>query len=338
MKIIVVGPRNLFSKTESGGIEIYTKNLYHEILKINQVFEVIIYNLSNNHQENDFIYEGLFIKNIYIDKIFPKIFEKYIFSFIVFYKTIFSKFNIIHFHGLSVCWFVPFYRIIRRNVFYTNHSNDFLFKKNLPRYVFSNILKFFSKFSNITLSHSNHYQHSNYILPIVSADLDIINPKIQKLKKKYILFGGRFTKDKGAQRFLNFALLFPDIQFYICGSLTKSEFKFSENVSYLGNFKQDEFFYLIKNSLAVISPSHHEQMDMVFHESIKLKVKVIASNIDAHKFKNQNVLIIDFHKININKVVSFLNKPAYSNYKHNIVGFEFLAKKYINIYEDFYKK
>lgn len=339
MKILVIGSRDIIDNI--GGIEIYLKSLYNQILLKKPNYEVSIFQVSyvkkKNIKNEKFKHEYIYVNK----KIIPSFLHKLFYSYIVFFKTFFTSYNIIHINGLSCAILIPIYKIFRKNVVYTNHSNDFLFKSNYLKFIFFNFLKFCSSFANLTLSHDKNYKtKNNILLNVVSNSLfiKIKKPRI-KLAKKYIMFGGRFSKDKGAERFLRLSKIFPEEKFYIIGSMPLQNYVLPNNVSFLGKFNQDEFLYMLKNAFALVSPSYHESMDMTFLEAVNLKTKVIASRIDAHeRISSPNILLIDFEKINKLEILDFFKLNSDSDFKNDIISFNELSKKYIAFYENFNKK
>lgn len=286
----------------------------------------------------------IFFYNRYIyinNRIIPNIFQKFVYSCLVFLKSIFIHYDIIHIHGLSSSYWIPFYRLIRKKVIYTNHSNDFNYKSNYIKYYVAKFLKYCTYFANFTFSHDNKYKskkHKQLNVIDTTHSIKLIKPNIV-LPKEFFMYGGRFTQEKGAYRFLNMSKLFQDKLFFIVGSINLKEFVLPENVKYLGQFQHKEFLYILRSATALISPSYHESMDLTFMEAIKLNVKIIASRIDAHeRFRSSNVLFSDFEDININEINSFITNKTIENDTPYLTNFNEISKEYIKIYENFYKR
>lgn len=111
--------------------------------------------------------------------------------------------------------------------------------------------------------------------------IDIPQYDEKKDGKKYVLYFGRLSEEKGIKTLIDVCRNLPDIQFVFVGSGPLSdEVKKIRNIEYIGFQQGDALWNLIANAQFCVCPSEwNEVFGLTIGESIALGTPVVASNI-----------------------------------------------------------
>jgi glycosyltransferase involved in cell wall biosynthesis len=154
--------------------------------------------------------------------------------------------------------------------------------------------------------------------------------KIDCSNKKYFLFVGRLTREKGFDEFLKLAKALPAVNFVAVGPLECNDILSSDNIEFLGPQTRDEVFSRISNCTALLFLSRlYEGMPMSIIEAFSLGKPVIARNHGAMSsmIKDQfnGLLYTNFHELEEQvqylqgnpQQVKMLGENAYETYLEN---------------------
>jgi glycosyltransferase involved in cell wall biosynthesis len=154
---------------------------------------------------------------------------------------------------------------------------------------------------------------------IVIPNFVINNFKEKSLKKEYVLYFGRLSREKGLMKVLP-CFEKMKIPLYIIGDgLEKSKINQSEFIKYLGPKYNEELFTYIKNAKFVIQPSNgYENCPMAVLESLMCGTPVIVPFHSGFKElieDGKNGYYLDFNKENFEKKI----KNWFNNYDENLI-------------------
>lgn len=107
------------------------------------------------------------------------------------------------------------------------------------------------------------------------------NEKINFVKKNYVLYFGRLSRQKGLKTFIEACKLLPDIRFVVAGAgEMEEELKGIDNINFVGFKTSNELKTLIGEALFSVCPSEcYENCSMSVLESQMFGTPVIGANI-----------------------------------------------------------
>lgn len=111
--------------------------------------------------------------------------------------------------------------------------------------------------------------------------IDIPEYKKKPIDKKYVLYFGRLSEEKGVSTLLEVCKALPDIPFVFAGTGPMTEtVKAVGNINYIGFQKGDALWNLIENTSLCVCPSEwYEVFGLTIGEAMALGTPVVASNI-----------------------------------------------------------
>ena len=205
-------------------------------------------------------------------------------------------------------------------VFFQNESNKLFFVKN-------NIIKTKTRLIPGSGVNINKYNFAEY--PSQS----------EKIK---LLFIGRIMKAKGINELLESAKRikqkYPGVEFDIIGSSKEENYaplleklKTNNIINYHG--RQDDVYSFIKNSHAIINPSHHEGMSNVLLESASTGRPILASDIPGcRETFDEGVSGLGFEVKNVDSlvetIIKFIELPYEEKKKMGLAGRRKMEKEF----------
>lgn len=111
--------------------------------------------------------------------------------------------------------------------------------------------------------------------------IDIPEYERKKDDKKYVLYFGRLSEEKGIKTLIDVCKALPEVSFVFVGTGPMSdEVKSISNIEYKGFQKEDDLWNLIANAQFCVCPSEwNEVFGLTIGEAMALGTPVIASNI-----------------------------------------------------------
>ena len=305
MEIVVIGCRGF--PEVSGGIEKHCEELYSRIAGRTSC-QILVLTIAKYQKYNS--WKGIRFKNILT--IGTSYVEKVLYGLLSTLYVCWKRPDIVHYQGLNCAIFIPLAKCFGLKVIYTQHSRDYLYPKWGK--VAKKILKLAEKNAmqadivvavskTIAASLEREYSQNNirFIANGVNFDSFAVGSGLDEEfftryglnRKKFILFVGRITPEKGIEILLKaYELSKIDHKLVIVGEFNKDdtyankilkECAGSENIVITGSLYRDDLFALYVHCGLFVLPSFFEGLPIVLLEAISCGCQILASDISANK-------------------------------------------------------
>lgn len=191
-----------------------------------------------------------------------------------------------------------------KNTFFNKYFDDSYLKSILLFFYNKKYLKYLKK-SDVSIIVLNQFQ-KNFLQLNGFSEKDIhiqfnflkVNDSIEKKRQdKYLLYAGRISKEKGINFLSKVFSALDNIDYTLLiageGPMLKElseEYKLNSNIEFLGTIPNDEVLGYIKNSIAVINPTHliEGQPTVLTEASMMEKVSIFPDNKSIKEFFPEN--------------------------------------------------
>lgn len=361
MRVFVFGTRGF--PGVQGGVEKHCENLYP---LISSQFEFTVFRRKPYMKNNT---NNFHIKFIDLPSTKIKGFEAFIHSFLCAVFCIIKRPSLIHIHNIGPGMFIPLLKTFRLKVILTYHSPNYEHKKwNL----FSrNILKL-SEYLAIKWADKiifvNQFQMRSFNLEIqnksiyIPNGINIVPPNLKTnyihsiglTSKKYILFVGRITQEKGIDYLIDAFELSKVLTYKLVlaggidhysnyAKLIEQKAKKASNIIMTGYVDGDDLRQLYSHAKLFILPSHNEGFPLVLLEAMNYNLDILASDIPANKLiclNNHNYFKTgdknDLAQHIQQKVKEQNQKQEYSTILNNF-SWDYVAKETEKVFTSFLK-
>jgi starch synthase len=299
-KLFVVGVRGFLNM--QGGIETHCENLYINIQKITNNFEITIL-CSRKPKYNH--YKG--INFIYIPTFKNKFLEKPLYSFLSTLYILKNKPTIVHFHGLNSTMFLFILKIFKFKIIFTHHSLDYNYLKwgKIAKFILKLNEKIAINYADKIIAISNNiknYLENFYAKKIYYIPNGVVIPRkiksddyIKSLgleKNKYIIAVGRFVEEKGFHDLIQaYNKLNTNIKLVLVGDADhetnysrklKNLAKNSNNIILTGFIKGKKLGQIYSYAKLFVMPSYYEGLPIALLEAMSYNLDILVSNIPAN--------------------------------------------------------
>jgi len=305
MKVFVIGSRGF--PNALGGIEKHCEELYSRLSEYPEM-DIYVFAMKKYTPNKHKTWHQ--IKFIYIDSINIKGIEKLYYGIKSTILAIFMRPDIVHYQGLNCAIYIPLARLFGLKVVYTQHSMDY----NYPTW--SRFAKYVLRMSEKSALYANQLisvstsiykhlkQYTNNVVIIkngVSFQTETPSTKVTQFilniyhikADHYILFVGRFTKEKAIEDLLNaYAGMDISYKLVIVGDvdhnnsysrMIKQKIMETPNVIWTGFIYGETLQVILMNTHMFILPSKFEGTPLVLLEAMSYGVKILASNISSNR-------------------------------------------------------
>lgn len=307
MKIAFIGQKGI--PAQWGGVEFHVDELSKRLKK--RGHEVSVYVRDWYTPKNIVEYEG--IRLIHTPTIKTKHLDAFIHSFASSIHSIFSKFDIVHYHALGPSFFSWIPRIANKKIVVTIHSLDWQSGKwgGIARGFLMFCEKcalYFPQTTIVVSKTQREYFESKYNKKVVyipngvnipqPVSAQIITERYGLKGKDYILSMGRLVPEKRVEwiieAFNNLCLQISgkEIKLVVAGGsgatdeyvdLLKEKAGGNERIVFIGYVKGKEKEELLSNAKVFIIPSCLEGLPIALLEAMSYGLICLASDIEPHK-------------------------------------------------------
>ena len=350
MKVAMVGHKKVPSR--AGGIEIVVEELSKRLVKRNH--EIFVYNRGTNKERE---YEGIKLVSVPTVNI-PGI-SAYIYSFIATIKSLFGKYDILHFHAEGPCVFLLLPHIFKKKIVVTIHGLDWQrakwkgIAKKIIRHGEKCAVKYADEIivlsKNVQKYFKETYNRDTIFIPngvnkSIIKKPNIILKKYNLIGEDYILFLARIVPEKGVHYLIDaYNNLNTDKKLVIAGGSGDADeyFKYIEekantnkNIIMTGFVEGEELEELFSNCYVYCLPSDLEGMPISLLEAMSYGRRCIVSNIEENVqvIRDDNtgeIYAETFEKGNANNLTSVLSKCLNNSFKYSN---EEISKYILNTY------
>lgn len=352
-KLFILNVTKRFELNIHGGVENVVDTLCSKLTKYNIISDVFTIKINQTKKKKYKIFSSQ--RNFEIFST-PISFN----SLLKFYK-ISKNYNFLIFH---FPW--PFMDILSllvpgRKIVILYHAD--IIQKNLMYYIYLPFKLLFFYRSNKIICSSEEIVKSNKFLLNYKSKIKIIpfginqkiiscnNLKYSKFKfYKYFIFVGNLREYKGLIFLIDTFKYLPNCKLVIVGDgilkdRIKKKIKSSNNIFYIGNLENDDKFFLIKNSIALILPSldRREAFGISLMEAASLGVPMISTKLGTGTtFINRDgftgYVVLPKDRLNLKKAILNLQNDKKTRDRFSINAFLrykkfFSEKKMLNSYQ-----
>ena len=352
-KNIIFCSTEFVTSSDYGGLAIFLDKFLKN-LKKNYNVHLIVTSKNDNIRK----YKGIFIYNVNIDKLYLKIFKKYLLPlFFIFQSFLINKKINQLINTIKNISFVHFSNYQCLSLFYNNKlpsitrlssletlwskKDFFSFKKFLERYALSKTDLILSPSKFLISELKKNYNLKSYYLPPL---IEKIPSKVMDNNKKIIITFGSISPGKGShtiEEIIHQLLsVHKNIHYYWVGNVDKkfyssnlsfkkklqSKTKFHNRIHIIDKLNRNKLFKLINKSEIVILPSLRDNSPNACLEALSMNKIVIARNNSGYNdlIKNKfNGFLFnknnDFEIPLITSKILSLNNKDKKKIKKNIV-------------------
>lgn len=300
MKVAMIGLRGIPAK--SGGVEVVVENLAPRLVKLGA--DVTVYCRNEYCEERPESWKGVKLK--YLPTINTKTTEALVHSTLSTMNSLFSKYDIVHYHAMGNGMFSIFPRMFGKKSIVTLHGLDYEREKwgLLAKSYLRTSEAMISKFTNHVISCSkkiqDHYKEK-YNKDIefipngvnIEVPLPISNLSKYGLKKdNYILFLSRIVPEKGLHFLIEaFKKIKTDKLLAIVGDATHTDSyvdevkdlaKSDKRIIFTGALHGKDKIEAFSNAYSFVLPSTIEGMPLVLLEAMSYGICPLVSNIQEN--------------------------------------------------------
>lgn len=298
MKICMIGHKRIPGR--EGGIEVVVEELSTRM--VDKGHDVTVFNRKSKKNKKIKNYKGVKIKNIFT--IATKSLDATIYTILSSIRVCFSRYNIIHFHGIGMCFMLWLPKLFRKKIVVTVHGLNYKTPKwkGLGAKIILFGEKMTAKYANLIVTLSSEqqkyflekYNRETILIPNGTNIKDVLPPNIIKQKwgldkDQYILFLSRVVPGKGLELLIEAYLkLDIDIPLIVAGDYGYSKDFYeslltkignSEKIRFIGFVKGDEIAELFSNTKLFVFPSEAEGMPMCLLEALSYNAHCLISDI-----------------------------------------------------------
>lgn len=305
IKVAVIGTRGF--PDIPGGIEKHCEQLYPRLVKLGCEVTVFTRRSYIPRERRGVEYKGVKFRHISAAKI--KSLECIAHTLLAALKTVASKYDIVHVHGIGPSLLCPLLKIFGNKVIMTHHGPDY--EREKWGYIARKILvlgerkgiKYSDAIISISRKINEHVKCRNgqntVFIPNGVAIPAFVDPgrildTFGLQPRKYILSVCRFVPEKGLQDLIAAYSMIPNppAKLVIAGD-ADHETAFSRDlkkhasaipdVILTGYVAGSELGELYSNSGLFVLPSHYEGLPIALLEALSYGLPVLVSNIAQHK-------------------------------------------------------
>ena len=369
-KVFIMGTRGFPSL--QGGVERHCEELYPLLQK--DGFEITLLARKRFYQPSDRLanWQNIHIKYFWSPK--GQYFESFIHSLICSIYIIIHRPSLVHVHNIGPGFFIPFLKLFHINIILSYHSRNYQHRKwnKFARYFLLICEKLSIKYANkiiVVSSTSKEYLETRYgrkvtLIPNgIKKVPEVINTDIVRefrlTAKKYILFVGRISPEKGLEVLIPaFLALETNVkkgngekwQLVIVGKsdnddkyydFLKSIARNSENIIFTGFLEKAYLHGLYKQAGLFLLPSYNEGCSLSLLEAISHRLPCMVSDIPENRqFEYSGLTLFKSGDISdlLTKLSEFISnsdyKPAISLTYQNVPNWKNIADLTANEYND----
>ncbi len=362
VQIFVTGTRGI--PNIPGGIETHCQELYPLIAYKN--YTILISGRQKYLKSNQTEWQKVKIIPVYSPS--HENIEAIVHTFFSILKAWSLKVDLIHIHAVGPALLVPFAKLLRLKVIFTNHGQDYKKKKwgKIAKWLlwcgeylgclFSDgvivISKDIKKIVQNRVSRKYFLIHNGVTFPTLSKKNDFLH-LLNLRPKEYLLTVARFVPEKGLDLLVKaFRMIKTKYRLVIVGD-TNYDTKYAnylkkiidndDRIIRTGYITGEPLNQIYSHSKLFILPSYNEGLPIVLLEAMSYHLSILASDIPAHLeinlskgryFKCGNILDLKGKiKHFLKNDISVSEKEDYSYRIKKDYNWETIAEQTINVYK-----